>query len=291
MINVPSINQCQSCAFAKTHRMISRFFDNAKISSNLFFRITFDLIQLAPVYNKDEWIFHLICHVIDFNMIFIHSKKSETTKILRKAIKLIETRFNRKIIFIRIDEEKSLNNDFDELFIEKNIIYEFFTPDTSAQNGHFERKGGILVMKTKIIRIDVDLSNHLWPEIIQATNYLINRIFMKKHDWKIFYELIVNYFSNLEHLHSYDCKAYSLNKHIFKKHKLQQRVHVKHLIDYETRNIFRIWISSQRKIIKIKNVMFDDQISYNADDIDLMQMIHEFMLKTIYEGPNMKIIS
>ena len=80
---------------------------------------------------------------------------------MRKTIKLIETRFNEKIIFIFIDEEKSLNNDFDELLIEKRIIYEFFTFDTSVQNEHFEQKNGILIMKVKAIRIDVELSIHL----------------------------------------------------------------------------------------------------------------------------------
>ena len=80
---------------------------------------------------------------------------------MRKVIKLIETKFNEKIIFIRIDKEKSLSNDFDELLIEKKIIYEFSTSDILAQNEHFERKGDILAMKIKTIRIDANLSIYL----------------------------------------------------------------------------------------------------------------------------------
>lgn len=95
-LSISLINQCQSCAFVKTHRMISRLFDNAKISSNLFYRIIFDLMQLTSIYNKNEWVSHVICHGIDFNMMFSHSKKSETIKILRKTIGLIETRFKKK---------------------------------------------------------------------------------------------------------------------------------------------------------------------------------------------------
>lgn len=145
-------------------------------------------------------------------------------------------------------------------------------------------------MKAKAIRINADLPINLWPEIIAATDYLINKIPMKKHEWKISYQLIIKHSSNLDHLHSFDCKTYSLNKRIPKKHKLQKKAHVDHLIDYEARNIFRIWIFSQRKIIKIKDIIFDDQISYNAENIDLMQLIRKLMLKTMYESLNMKTI-
>ena len=36
--------------------------------------------------------------------------------------------------------------------------------------------------------------------------------------------------------------------------------------------------------------MFNDQTSYNAKNIDLMQLIKEFMLKTVYKEFNMKTI-
>ena len=42
----------------------------------------------------------------------------------------------------------------------------------------------------------------------------------------------------------YECKTYILDKHISRKSKMQKRAHIDHLVDYETRNIFRIWISS-----------------------------------------------
>ena len=36
-------------------------------------------------------------------------------------------------------------------------------------------------------------------------------------------------------------------------------------------------------MIKIKNVMFDENFSYDKNEIDLMQLINEFMLKTTFE--------
>ena len=36
-------------------------------------------------------------------------------------------------------------------------------------------------------------------------------------------------------------------------------------------------------MIKIKNVIFDENFSYDKNEIDLMQLINEFMLKTTFE--------
>jgi hypothetical protein len=96
--------------------------------------------------------------------------------------------------------------------------------------------------------------------------------------------------SNLDHLHLYECKTYTLDKHISRKTKLQKRAHIDHLIDYEARNIFRIWISSQRKVIRIRDVIFDDNTEYNSFEIDLMQVVNELMLEIIYETQNLNSI-
>lgn len=255
---VPVINQCESCILVKIHRIVFRFFDNAESFFKFFHRIIFDLMQLNADYNKDEWVSHITCHVIDFNMVFTHRKKSDVINILIRALNIIEIKYNGKIVFFRNDGEKALKSDFDAVIIKKRISTKSSTPNTSAQNGHFERKKRILAMKSKAIHIEDNLSFDLWSEIIFAVDYLVNKTLMKKHAWKIFYELIIDNFSNLNHLHLYDCKTYSLNKHIFRKVKMQIKTHIGHLIEYDVKNIFRIWILNQRKIIKIKNVMFDD---------------------------------
>ena len=51
---IPKTNECEPCALAKMHRMISRSSDNAKSSDRPFFRITYDLMQMPPALNRDE---------------------------------------------------------------------------------------------------------------------------------------------------------------------------------------------------------------------------------------------
>ena len=68
--------------------------------------------------------------------------------------------------------------------------------------------------------------------------------------------------------------------------KLQKRAHIDYLMGYETRIIFRIWISSQKKIIRTKDVLFNDDFIYDVHEVNLMQIINESMLKTTYNSIN-----
>lgn len=138
---VPKTNECEPCALSKAHRIISRSSDNAETSTKPFYRITYDLMQLTPALNKDEWVSHFACHATDFNMVFTHQRKSDATRIVREAINIIHTRFNAKVVFIRSDGERSLGSEFNDLLIETGITHEASASDSPEQNGHSERKG------------------------------------------------------------------------------------------------------------------------------------------------------
>jgi hypothetical protein len=52
--SVSKINECESCALSKMHRIIFKSADNAESFDKSFFRVTYDLMQLSLVFNKDE---------------------------------------------------------------------------------------------------------------------------------------------------------------------------------------------------------------------------------------------
>jgi hypothetical protein len=125
---------------------------------------------------------HFACHVIDFNLIFTHEKKFDASRIVRKIVNLIETRFSSvKVMFIRSNEKKFLETDFKNFLVEKKISFESFVSNSSKQNDHFERKDEILVMKARVMRINANLFNHFCLKIIRTTDYITNRILMKKY--------------------------------------------------------------------------------------------------------------
>ena len=209
--------ECETCALFKMHRIIFRSHDKKENFNQSFFRIIYDLIAMSKVLNGHEWISHLACSYNDFNMIYTHKIKDETQAMVRQSINTIKTRFNEKMIFFRTDDEKSLSGDFKKFIVLLRISYEPSSSDISVQNDHSEKKNHLLTMKTKALSIRVELPQYLWSWIIQSADYIMNRTPMKKHEWKISYEIILENKPHLNHMKKFGCKAYFLNKNIPKK--------------------------------------------------------------------------
>ena len=87
---VSKINKCKICALAKAHKIVSRFSAKAKTSDKLFFCITYDLIQLNAIMNKNQWISHIACFEYDFYLVFIHAHKLKAIEIFIKFINIIK---------------------------------------------------------------------------------------------------------------------------------------------------------------------------------------------------------
>ena len=64
-------------------------------------------------------------------------------------------------MFVKSNGKRSLKTQFINYINIKNIIYEFFASDTSAQNEHIKRKRGILLIKERALRLKVNLLIYL----------------------------------------------------------------------------------------------------------------------------------
>ena len=225
-----------------------------------FYRVTYDFMQLNSVMNRDQWIFHLACFENDSNLAFTHFRQSNATKTVRKALKTMQTRFNATVVFFRTDEKNSLKKEFYEMISDLKIIYKSFASYISKQNDYFERKERVLAMKARIMRIQIDFSIYLWSWIVCIVDFIMSKILMKKHSWKISFEKITNIKFNLSHLNKFEFRVYSFDKSISKKNKLRKRTHIEYFLKYDDSNIYFISIFNQRKVIRSKNVIFDESI-------------------------------
>lgn len=62
---------------------------------------------------------------------------------------------------------------------------------------------------------------------------------------------------------------------------MKERAHSGHLLGYDSTNIFRIWIPSQRKSIRMRDVLFDENTIYDPSELDLSQLTLEPMTYAI----------
>ncbi|KAI0991559.1 hypothetical protein K3495_g16628 [Podosphaera aphanis] len=53
------------------------------------------------------------------------------------------------------------------------------------------------------------------------------------------------------------------------------RAHIGYLVGYDSRNIYRIWIPSKKRVIRTRDVTFDHHSFWTDDDLDIGDILHE----------------
>lgn len=140
-------------------------------------------------------------------------------------------------------------------------------------------------MKARAIRIEANLPAYLWPWCTQTAGFLTNRTLMNKHKWKTPFQAVTSYRLNLSHLKAFRYKAYPLDKSIPRKEKMAPRAYLGFLVGYEGTNIYNIWIPSLYKVIRTRDITFDEALFYKPDEIDIIQLEKEPFLHSIFEIP------
>ena len=112
------------------------------------------------------------------------------------------------------------------------------------------------------MHIVVYLFQQLWPKAIKMTKYIANHTPIRKHKWKMLYELVKKHSFNFTHFKVYRCKAYNKINMLPKKQKFIKCARIGHLINYNSTNIFYIWISNKSKIVKTQDVTFNKHSLY-----------------------------
>ena len=131
------------------------------------------------------------------------------------------------------------------------------------------------------MQIKDKLPEYLWPEPTKVTGYILNRTPIKKLDWKTPIEMLycllglLNPIPELSHLMAYACRAYLLipKETIPRKQKLTPRAHINYLVGYDSTNIYRIWVPSKKKVIRTRDVTFDEKLFYDPKEPDLARIL------------------
>jgi hypothetical protein len=82
-------------------------------------------------------------------------------------------------------------------------------------------------------------------------------------------------------MHVYGCKTYTLDKRIRRGDKLAPRALIGHLVGYDSTNIYRIWIPSLRKVIRTRDVIFNETSFYDPKGQDINYLLREALEDTI----------
>ena len=265
----PTTIECETCAQTKAHQMISRRPGQEEPADEPLGRVGYDLIPMNASYNRDKWVSHFRCFKTGADFVYTHPRKNDAVAVIREFVNMAKTRYGATVQFIRTDDEPTLGGKYREVLAERGISAERTAPYTPDQNGRTERAGGVLTLRARALRIAGALPSTLWPETYAAAGYLSNRTPKESLEWMTPIEALTKKKPRLTHLHPYGCRAYPLNKVIPRLDKMEPRAMIGYLVGYDSTNIYRIWIPSQMRVIRTRDVTFDHSRFFDPAELDV----------------------
>ncbi len=92
------------------------------------------------------------------NFVYTHFRKNDALSMIRDFLKTIRIRYDQIVRFTQMNDERILkfeNRDFMKM---RKIVTKRFVSYTSSQNDKIERFERILMIRTRVMRIQTNLS-------------------------------------------------------------------------------------------------------------------------------------
>ena len=111
------------------------------------------------------------------------------------------------------------------------------------------------------------MSDFMWNKAYKIAGYIVNRTLTKRLKQRIFFEIFIKSIFTMVYIYLFSYKVFFLIYKTFKLAKMSPKVQIGYLYNYNSTNIFRIWLFIQDKIIRIRDVKFNDNNLYYPSDL------------------------
>ena len=212
--------------------------------------------------------------------------------VLSTFLGLLERQYELKPQVIECDNELTTQKPGVKRYIESlHIKVEPSPPYTQALNGGAECSGGVVKQKIRSMRASSKLPAALWREISKAAVYLLNRTPKYQYNWKTSYDKFHTFIAqrngvaiehkrpDQSHLCTYGCKAFAMTTDALKKTSHLQRFKpnawIGYLVGYDSTNVYRVWNPVMNKVVRMRDVTFNEYETFNGD----LETLKDDMLK------------
>ena len=195
--------------------------------------------------------------------VYFLKKKSEVFDTFRKWKAMVENETGLKIKRVRSDNGGEYrDNRFRELCANNGIKMEKTVPMTPQQNGVAKRMNRTLNERARSMRIHAGLPKMFWAEAVNTAAYLINRGPSIHLDGKIPEEVWSGKEVNLSHLRVFGCSSY-VHIDSAERSKLDAKSNKCVFVGYGGDEFgYRFWDYENRKIIRSRDVIFNENVMY-----------------------------
>ena len=281
--DAPATNKCEICAISKAHEIVSRRTPDTR-SDKPFERVCLDIVPMNESFETSQYYVHVNDEYTSYRIIRTLYTKSGIRQAIRDIFAFIRRRFGCEVAVIRTDGESTIEvgTNFEAELAADGYHIERSPPHTQALNGKAERAGHVLIIRATGLKAQARFPDVLWPEIINAAAYLLNHTPMESLGWLSPREFLQNALGRpqiptLAHLYAYGSKAYWHNKEVSKQKlkRIEPVGGIGFLCGYQSSNVYRIWIPSEKTIRAYRDVDFDEDQFYSPDNPDILEQIRQ----------------
>ena len=271
----PKMMDCDVCIKSKAHALVSRSKDThrevhqTKEMGHMAV-VSWDLIEMLPSLSvlddkagataqpaTYKYISHFYFDNEAYHVATPVVSKQKAALNLEEVLRRVKHTLGAQVVMFRSDNEKAAV--FNHTLKNLGIKHMVSAPNVPAQNGAAEASGKSIITKARCLTSESGLPKDLWPWLVRAAVYLLNRTPNAKLKMKTPYEAATKKKPYLGHLHPIGCKAFALIYGLPRRDKLAERAHVGFHIGYaDSTNIFYIWIPVLNKVILARDVYFKD---------------------------------
>ena len=218
-----------------------------------------------------------------YTTVVLIKNKSDVFQAFKNYLAQMENQTERKVKFFVSDNGgEYTSNVFQDLLVERGIIFSPTTPRSPELNGVAERMNRTINDKARTMLIASGLPQSYWGHAVQAATHIKNRCptrFSGITPFQGYHGTI----PNVGHLRVFGCLAFANNNDPAKK-KLDPRAHMGINIGYLTSGKgYKIYVPSLKKIASSRSVIFDEsKMAYKTQNyIDPFPTItHEIVQST-----------
>ena len=257
------LKDCESCLQAKiTKNKGQKSISNSSRPLEL---IHTDISGPYPIsYNGKRYVISFIDDYTRSTWVYPITAKSEAIDTLKELYNKLYTNLELKIARIRADNAKEYQSTkWTEFTKEKGIINEYSAPYSPEQNGIAERYNRTIIEHARAAIIAKDIPIKLWPYIIEATCYILNRVYNKAIN-KTPYEALLGSKPDISNIRILGSLVYRLLPKPERESKLSLRGEQGILIGFKSIN-YQVYIPKidKVKIVRDISILEDQKYSQN----------------------------
>ncbi|GJX94425.1 retrovirus-related pol polyprotein from transposon TNT 1-94 [Tanacetum coccineum] len=251
----------ESCMISKHHRLPFPI-------SNSIQNVSFALLHMdlwgpykQSALNGAHYFFTIVDDKTRATWTYLVHSKDQIPVLLTTFLAYVENHFAAKPRFIRTDNGiEVLNKTCVALFNSKGIVHQKLMVYTPQQNGVVERKHRHLLETARSLRVHANLPMKFWGECILAATYLINKMPMKKLQWKSPFEVLFGKQPEYSHLRTIGCLCYAAVVKLHKD-KFENRGIKYVLIGYPSHQKgYQLYNLETKEVFSSRDVVFQEDV-------------------------------